>query len=89
MGRSLKKGPFVDVKLVKKIIRQNQQGTDEPVKTWSRSCTIIPEFVNHTFMVHNGKEFKKVFVTENMVGHKLGEFSLTRNFRGHAGQKKR
>ena len=89
MGRSLKKGPFVDVKLVKKIIRQNQQGMTEPVKTWARACTIIPEFVNHTFMVHNGKEFKKVFVTENMVGHKLGEFSLTRNFRGHAGQRKR
>ena len=89
MGRSLKKGPFVDVKLVKKIVRQNQQGVTEPVKTWSRSCTIIPEFVNHTFMVHNGKEFKKVYVTENMVGHKLGEFSITRNFRGHAGQKKR
>ncbi len=89
MGRSLKKGPFVDVKLVKKIIRQNQQGMTEPVKTWARACTIIPEFVNHTFMVHNGKEFKKVFVTENMVGHKLGEFALTRNFRGHAGQRKR
>ena len=85
MGRSLKKGPYVDLKLIKKV----QTGSGEPIKTWARACTIIPEFVNHTFMVHNGKEFKKVYVTENMVGHKLGEFSLSRNFRGHAGSKKR
>ena len=89
MGRSLKKGPYVEVKLLKKVLRQNEQGSHDPLKTWARACTIIPEFVNHTFLVHNGKEFKKVFVTENMVGHKLGEFSLTRNFRGHAGHKKR
>lgn len=89
MGRSLKKGPFVDVKLLKKVMVQKDQGSSEPLKTWARACTIIPEFVNHTFMVHNGKEFKKVFVTENMVGHRLGEFSLTRNFRGHAGSKKK
>ncbi len=78
-----------DVKLLRKIMKQREQGTSEPVKTWARSCTIIPEFVNQTFMVHNGKEFKKVFVTENMVGHKLGECSITRTFRGHAGSKKR
>ncbi len=89
MGRSLKKGPFVDPKLLKKILDQGERGVNEPIKTWSRACTIIPEFVNHTFMVHNGKEFKKVFVTENMVGHKLGEFSPTRMFRGHAGSKKK
>ena len=85
MGRSLKKGPYVDLKLLKKV----EKGGSEPIKTWARSCTIIPQFVNHTFMVHNGKEFKKVYVTENMVGHKLGEFSPTRTFRGHAGSKKK
>ena len=89
MGRSLKKGPYVDIKLLHKVMRQKEQVTSEGIKTWARSCTIIPEFVNHTFLVHNGKDFKKVYVTENMVGHKLGEFSITRNFRGHAGQKKR
>ncbi len=89
MGRSLKKGPYVDLKLLKKVLKQNEQGSSGPFKTWARACTIIPEFVNHTFLVHNGKDFKKVFVTENMVGHKLGEFSPTRNFRGHAGHKKR
>ena len=68
MGRSLRKGPYVDVKLLKKILKQREQGTTEPVKTWARACTIIPEFVNHTFMVHNGKDFKKVYVTENMGG---------------------
>ena len=89
MGRSLKKGPYVDVKLLKKVMRQKHEISQEPIKTWARACTIIPEFVNHTFMVHNGKDFKKVFVTENMVGHKLGEFSPTRLFRGHAGHKKK
>ena len=89
MGRSLKKGPYVDVKVLKKVMTQKQQGLNDPIKTWARSCTIIPEFVNHTFMVHNGKDFKKVYVTENMVGHKLGEFSATRTFRAHAGQKRR
>ena len=89
MGRSLKKGPYVDVKVLKKVMTQKQQGLNDPIKTWARSCTIIPEFVNHTFMVHNGRDFKKVYVTENMVGHKLGEFSATRTFRAHAGQKRR
>ncbi len=88
MTRSLKKGPFVDEKLFAKIEKLDQQGKKEPVKTWARACTIVPEFVGHTFLVHNGKAFLKVFVTEEMVGHKLGEFSLTRIFRGHGGKSK-
>jgi small subunit ribosomal protein S19 len=87
MGRSLKKGPYVDAKLLVKVTRQISTGTREPIKTWARRCTIIPEFVGFTFMVHNGKVFNKVFVTEDMVGHKLGEFSLTRTFRGHSSRK--
>ncbi|MBN1505239.1 MAG: 30S ribosomal protein S19 [Sedimentisphaerales bacterium] len=87
MGRSLKKGPFVDQKLLTKVNRQVSTGTRDPIKTWSRRCTIVPEFVGFTFMVHNGKMFHKVFVTEDMVGHKLGEFSLTRTFRGHSSKK--
>lgn len=83
MARSLKKGPYVDFKLYRKVEKLNQQDRHEPVKTWARSCTIVPEFVGHTFMVHNGKVFNSVFVTEDMVGHKLGEFSLTRTFRAH------
>jgi small subunit ribosomal protein S19 len=86
MSRSLKKGPFVDAKLLKKVLAQ-LKGEPRPIKTWARRCTILPEFVSKTFLVHNGKEFKKVFVTENMVGHKLGEFSFTRVFRGHSGRK--
>ncbi len=89
MSRSLKKGPYVDLKLLKKVMRQKEESSTDGIKTWARACTIIPEFVNHTFMVHNGKDFKKVYVTENMVGHKLGEFSITRTFRAHAGQKRR
>ena len=89
MGRSLKKGPFVDPKLFGKVMKLNEAGKKEPIKTWARACTIIPEFVGHTFMVHNGKHHLKVFVTEDMVGHKLGEFSITRTFRGHGGQGKR
>ena len=89
MGRSLKKGPYVDVKLLKKVMKQRDEGTSEPIKTWARASTIIPEFVSCTFMVHNGKDFKKVYVTENMVGHKLGEFAPTRVFRAHAGSKKK
>ena len=89
MGRSLKKGPYVDVKLLKKVMKQRDEGTSEPIKTWARASTIIPEFVNYTFMVHNGKDFRKVYVTENMVGHKLGEFAPTRVFRAHAGSKKK
>jgi small subunit ribosomal protein S19 len=87
MGRSLKKGPFVDEKLLTKVSRQIADGRREPIKTWARRCTIVPEFVGFTFMVHNGKLFNKVFVTEDMVGHKLGEFSLTRTFRGHSSKK--
>ena len=86
MSRSLKKGPFVDPKLYAKVDKLNQTNAKEPIKTWARACTIVPEFVGHTFMVHNGKTFHKVFVTEEMVGHKLGEFSMTRIFRGHAGK---
>jgi small subunit ribosomal protein S19 len=89
MGRSLKKGPYVDPKLYAKVEKQNDSGRKEPITTWARACTIIPEFVGHTFMVHNGKAHLKVFVTEDMVGHKLGEFSLTRNFRGHGGKGKK
>ncbi|HAL44481.1 MAG: 30S ribosomal protein S19 [Planctomycetes bacterium GWF2_42_9] len=87
MARSLKKGPFVDAKLLQKVVKQIQTGIKDPIKTWSRRSTIVPEFVGYTFMVHNGKVFNKVFVTEEMVGHKLGEFSLTRIFRGHSGVK--
>jgi small subunit ribosomal protein S19 len=87
MGRSLKKGPFVDAKLMKKVLKQKDTGERIPLKTWSRRCTIVPEMVNHTFEVHNGKNFQKVFVVEDMVGHKLGEFSITRVFRGHTQKK--
>ncbi len=89
MGRSIKKGPYVDEKLIKKINKQKESGKKEPIKTWSRSCTIIPEFVSHTFLIHNGKIFNKLIVTEEIVGHKLGEFSATRTYRGHGGTKKR
>ena len=89
MGRSLKKGPFVDEKLFKKILKQEETGSREPIKTWARRCTIVPEFVGYTFMVHNGKMFNKVYITEDMVGHKLGEFSPTRTFRGHSGGKRK
>ncbi|MBC8481560.1 MAG: 30S ribosomal protein S19 [Planctomycetes bacterium] len=87
MGRSLKKGPFVDEKLYSKVMRKVESGERDPIKTWARRCTITPEFVGFTFMVHNGKIFHKVFVTEDMVGHKLGEFSQTRTFKGHTGRK--
>jgi small subunit ribosomal protein S19 len=89
MGRSTKKGPFVDPKLYNKVQRQQQAGGSEPIKTWARACTIVPEFVGQTFLVHNGKLHMKVFVTEDMVGHKLGEFAPTRIFRGHGGKGKR
>lgn len=81
MGRSLKKGPFVEQHLYDKIDKLNDSGSKKPIKTWSRRSTITPEFVGHTFLVHNGKIFNSVFVTENMVGHKLGEFSPTRIFK--------
>ncbi len=88
MSRSLKKGPFVDRKLLNKILKINEEGKKKVVKTWSRRTVIIPEFVGHTFAVHNGNKFIPVFVSENMVGHKLGEFSPTRTFRMHSGDRK-
>jgi len=86
MSRSLKKGPFVDPNVYRKVAAQEAAGTKEAIKTWARACTIVPEFVGHTFMVHNGRQHVKVFVTEEMVGHKLGEFAPTRTFRGHGGK---
>jgi small subunit ribosomal protein S19 len=83
MGRSLKKGPYIDEKLLRKVERLNADGRKEPLKTWARSCTISPDFVGHTFLVHNGRAHLNVYVTEDMVGHKLGEFAATRTFRGH------
>ena len=88
MTRSLKKGPYVDERVLKKVLKQKETGTKEPIKTWSRACTISPDFVGHNFAIHNGKVFKPLFVTEDMVGHKLGEFSLTRTFRMHGGSGK-
>ena len=87
MSRSSKKGPYIDPKLMKKVQMQKQTGEKSAIKTWSRACQIAPEFVGHTFAVHNGKKFIPVYVTENMVGHKLGEFSPTRTFKGHSGVK--
>lgn len=83
MGRSTKKGPYVDQKLLKKVLKQKQTGDKSPIKTWARASQIPPEFVGHTFAVHNGKTFVAVFVQEGMVGHRLGEFSPTRTFRSH------
>ena len=88
MARSLKKGPFIDPKLEAKIDKLNEAGQKRTVKTWARRSMISPEFVGHTLAVHNGNKFIPVYVTENMVGHKLGEFAPTRTFRGHAGSKK-
>jgi len=87
MSRSIKKGPYVDEKLQARVRRQKQSGEREPLKTWCRACVILPEFVNHNFLIHNGKTFMKLFVTEEMVGHRLGEFAPTRTFRGHSGRK--
>jgi small subunit ribosomal protein S19 len=87
MGRSLKKGPYIDYKLEQKVLSMNDTSKKSVIKTWSRRSMISPEFVNHTFAVHNGNKFIPVYVTENMVGHKLGEFAPTRNFRGHSGSK--
>jgi len=87
MGRSVKKGPFVQPVLLKRVQEMNETGKTKILKTWSRSSTIFPEFVGHTIAVHNGKNHVPVFVTEDMVGHKLGEFAPTRTFRGHAGSK--
>ncbi|MFQ5503641.1 MAG: 30S ribosomal protein S19 [Planctomycetota bacterium] len=83
MSRSIKKGPHVEPKLLEKVGKQSQEGKHEPIRTWSRSSMIVPEFIGHTFEIHNGKHFIKVFITEDMVGHRLGEFSPTRTFRGH------
>jgi small subunit ribosomal protein S19 len=87
MSRSAKKGPFVAEKLYRKVAMLNERRAKQPLRTWSRACTIIPEFVGHKFEVHNGNKFIPVLVTEDMVGHKLGEFSPTRQFRGHSGRK--
>ena len=87
MGRSLRKGPFVDHHLRKKVEKQNNAGTKIIIKTWSRRSMIIPDMVGHTFEVHNGRNFISVFVSENMVGHRLGEFSPTRLFKGHSSKK--
>src|SRR5690242_21911204 len=88
MARSIKKGPFIDRYLIKKVEDMNRQNQKKVVKTWSRRSTILPDLVGHTFAVHNGRKFIPVFVTENMVGHKLGEFAPTRTFHGHTGDKK-
>ena len=88
MTRSAKKGPFVDEKLYRKVEHAREAGLYDPIKTWARACTIVPEFIGQTFLVHNGKAFQRVLVTEDMVGHKLGEFSPTRLFRGHSGGRK-
>ena len=88
MSRSSKKGPYVDEKLLKKVLRQKKEGK-APIKTWARASQIPPEFVGHTFLVHNGRDFKEVFVTEAMVGHRLGEFAPTRTFHGHGKVSKR
>ena len=89
MARSVKKGPFIDSHLAAKIIKANESGDRKVIKTWSRRSTIVPEAVGMTFAVHNGKKFVPVYVTENMIGHKLGEFSPTRTFHGHADKKKK
>lgn len=88
MARSIKKGPFVDESLLIKVKRSEESGSRNVMRTWSRRSTVLPEFIGHTFAVHNGKKFIPVFVTENMVGHKLGEFAPTRTFYGHAADRK-
>ena len=87
MSRSLKKGPFVDEKLFRKVEKMSAATRRSPIKTWARACTVVPEFVGYTFQVHNGRHFIDVFCTEDMVGHRLGEFALTRSFRGHTNKK--
>ena len=89
MSRSLKKGPYINVKLEKKVLAMNESRKKSVIKTWARASVISPDFVGHTIAVHNGNKFIPVYITENMVGHKLGEFSLTRTFRGHAGNRKK
>jgi len=85
MSRSSKKLPYVDERLLQKVERQRSTGIKEPIKTWSRDSTIVPEFIGHTFLIHNGRQFIRLYVVEDMVGHKLGEFAPTRTFRGHSG----
>ena len=89
MSRSIKKGPYIDPRLVSKVTRLKDAGKKEPIKTWSRACQIPPEFVGYTFLVHNGRTFISIFVSEEMVGHRLGEFSPTRTFKGHGSMVKR
>jgi small subunit ribosomal protein S19 len=89
MSRSLKKGPFIEFKLERKVLAMNETSKKSVVKTWARASVISPDFVGHTIAVHNGNKFIPVYITENMVGHRLGEFAPTRTFRGHAGNKKR
>ena len=89
MSRSLKKGPYINVKLENKVLAMNESGKKNVIKTWARASMISPDFVGHTIAVHNGNKFIPVYITEIMVGHKLGEFALTRTFRGHAGNKKK
>lgn len=88
MARSIKKGPFVDIHLIRKVLKARETNDKRPIKTWSRRSTILPDFIGMTVAVHNGKQHIPVLVTENMIGHKFGEFSLTRTFKGHAGDKK-
>jgi small subunit ribosomal protein S19 len=87
VGRSIKKGPYIDAKLAKKVDALNDSGAHSPIKTWARASTIPPDFIGHTFMVHNGRHHIRVLVSEDMVGHKLGEFAQTRQFRGHTNKK--
>jgi len=89
MSRSQKKGPYVDEKLFRKVQKAEAAGSREPIKTWARACTVIPEFIGYTFLIHDGRKHVKVQLTEDMVGHKLGEFAPTRTFKGHGGGKKR
>lgn len=83
MSRSQKKGPYVDIKLFAKVQKAKAQDSKEPIKTWARACTVVPEFIGYTFLVHDGRKHIKVLISEDMVGHKLGEFALTRTFKGH------
>jgi small subunit ribosomal protein S19 len=87
MSRSLKKGPYVDERLLAKVERNQRTNNREPIKTWARDCTVVPDFVGVTFLVHNGRQFIRVYITEDMVAHKLGEFAPTRTFKGHSGGK--
>lgn len=88
MGRSTKKGPFINEKLMKKVQKMNAAGDKKPIKTWARACVIPPDFVGHTFAVHNGRKFLPIYISEHMVGHRLGEFSFTRFFKAHGGTHK-